>query len=241
MARDSALLSRAAATGESVFSIYSWEKPTLSFGRNQRALGHYRRERIGDRELDVVRRPTGGRAILHHREITYSVTAPLCESESLRDAYERINLILLAGLSRIGIDASIARGGESIKPGASPCFVLPSDGEVMADGRKLIGSAQWRGEAAFLQHGSILIDDDQTALVSLGFEGSEAAAPPAAPATLRELIGRAPDSAELAAVMFESVEEMEHTTGTRLDESEIRCAALEMIPGFLDENWTWRR
>lgn len=241
MARDSALLARAAATGESVFSIYSWEKPTLSFGRNQRALGHYRRERIGDRNLDVVRRPTGGRAILHHREITYSVTAPLRESESLRDAYERINLILLGGLARIGINASIASGGKSIKPGASPCFELPSDGEVMADGRKLVGSAQWRGECSFLQHGSILVDDDQTMLASLGEEGSDAATVPASPATLRQLIGRAPESSELAAAMFEAVDELERTSGSTLDENEVRSAALEMMPGFLDDNWTWRR
>lgn len=241
MARDSALIARAAATGESVFSIYSWERPTLSFGRNQRALGQYRRERIGDRHLDVVRRPTGGRAILHHREITYSVTAPLRESESLRDAYERVNLILLAGLSRIGIDASIARGGKAIEPGASPCFQIPSDGEVMADGRKLVGSAQWRGESAFLQHGSILIDDDQITLASLGAEESEAGTLPAAPATLRALIGRAPESAELAAAMFDAVGELEQVTGTPLDENEIRSAALDMLPGFLDDNWTWRR
>ncbi len=241
MARDSALIARAAATGESVFSIYSWERPTLSFGRNQRALGQYRRERIGDCQLDVVRRPTGGRAILHHREITYSVAAPLRESESLRDAYERINLILLAGLSRIGIDASIARGGKAIEPGASPCFQLPSDGEVMADGRKLVGSAQWRGDSAFLQHGSILIDDDQSTLASLGAEGSEAAALPTAPATVRALIGRAPESAELAAAMFDAVGELEQVTGTPLDENDVRSAALDMLPGFLDDNWTWRR
>ena len=241
MARDSALLARAAATGESVFSIYSWEKPTLSFGRNQRTLGHYRRERIRDGKLDVVRRPTGGRAILHYREITYSVTAPIRESESLRGAYERINQILLVGLSRLGIDASISRGGNALNPGPSPCFELPSDGEVMAEGRKLVGSAQWRGEAAFLQHGSILVDDDQSSLASLGADDSEAANVPPAPATLRGLIGRAPESSELAAVMFEAVAELEQTTGTPLEESEIRAAALEMMPGFLDDNWTWRR
>src|SRR4051812_13186278 len=86
MARDASLLARAASTGENVFSIYSWEKPTLSFGRNQRALGHYDRAKIVGRDIGVVRRPTGGRAILHHREITYSVTGPVRDGISLRDS-----------------------------------------------------------------------------------------------------------------------------------------------------------
>src|SRR5688500_20280749 len=83
MARDSALQTRAARTGETVFSIYSWARPTLSFGRHQPAAGHYDPEKITAASVDVVRRPTGGRAILHHREVTYSVTAPI-EDESLR-------------------------------------------------------------------------------------------------------------------------------------------------------------
>src|SRR4051794_837993 len=77
MARDSALQLRAASTSETVFSIYSWDRPTLSFGRHQPAAGLYDVERLRAATVDIVRRPTGGRAILHHREVTYSVTAPL--------------------------------------------------------------------------------------------------------------------------------------------------------------------
>ena len=242
MARDAALLARAASTGESVFSIYSWERPTLSFGRNQRARGRYDLCRISDRNVDVVRRPTGGRAILHHREITYSVTAPFRESESLRGAYDRINAILLSGLARLGIEAAIARGGAAIKPGPSPCFEVPSDGEITAGGRKLIGSAQWRGDAAFLQHGSILVDDDQSALASLAAEDSpEAAVVPPPPATLRALLGHAPDAGDVAAAMFAAVEKNENSAGTPIREDDIRPAALAIVPEYLDEEWTWRR
>ncbi len=239
MARDAALLARAAATGESVFSIYSWERPTLSFGRNQRAVGQYHRGRIEERRMDVVRRPTGGRAILHHREITYSVAAPLREAESLRDAYERINRILIRGLATMGVDASIAVGTRTPSPGASPCFESPADGEIMAGGRKLVGSAQWRGESAFLQHGSILVDDDQTVLAELAADDG-ATAPPA-PATLRALLGRAPDASMVAAAMFDAVREGEKMDGVMLEESEIRPAALDRLPEFLSEEWTWRR
>lgn len=242
MARDAALLARAAATGESIFSVYTWARPTLSFGRNQRAIGQYHRGRIFERLMDVVRRPTGGRAILHHREITYSVAAPLREEESLRGAYARINTILLGGLARVGVDASIASGGHAANPESSPCFVRPADGEIMAGGRKLVGSAQWRGESAFLQHGSILVDDDQTSLASLAAYGEgEAAAIPPPPATLRALLGRAPETAQMAAAMFDSVRETERVAGSWMDEDEIRDAALDRLPEFLDEGWTWRR
>src|ERR1700681_3749079 len=103
MARDTALQARAARTGETVFSIYSWSQPTLSFGRNQPASGLYDVVKIGGAGIDVVRRPTGGRAILHHREVTYSVTAPLNGAAPLRETYSRINRILQTGLSRLGV------------------------------------------------------------------------------------------------------------------------------------------
>src|SRR2546423_10425971 len=83
MARESALQSGAARTGERVFSIYSWLGPTLSFGRHQPATGLYDIEKIRSANVDVVRRPTGGRAILHDHEVTYSVTAPLGDAAPL--------------------------------------------------------------------------------------------------------------------------------------------------------------
>lgn len=242
MARDAALLSRAAATGESVFSVYTWERPTLSFGRNQRTAGQYDRKAIRERKMDVVRRPTGGRAILHHREITYSVTAPVRENEPLRHSYEQINRILLEGLRRVGVTAEIATGGKPLAPGAIPCFEMPSEGEIVAGGRKLVGSAQWRGESAFLQHGSILIDDDQSSLASLAADPhGDAAVIPPMPATLRALLGRAPSAEDVASAMFTAVSQMEDCEGTHLRENEVRPSALAMLPEYLDDNWTWRR
>src|SRR6476619_5981772 len=86
MARDTGLMDRARATGEAVLSVYSWERPTLSLGRNQTAAGRYDLTAIKHRGIDVVRRPTGGRALLHWHEVTYSVTAPIAEGESLNDS-----------------------------------------------------------------------------------------------------------------------------------------------------------
>src|SRR5688572_22244155 len=97
MARDVGLMDRARETGEAVFSVYSWEKPTLSFGRNQTAVDRYDLDALKDRGIDTVRRPTGGRALLHWHEVTYSVTAPA--DDSLYGWYKRINRILLDALS----------------------------------------------------------------------------------------------------------------------------------------------
>src|SRR5688572_7895873 len=107
MARDVGLMRRARETGESVFSIYGWAQPTLSLGRSQAAAGCYDLERMRSLCIDVVRRPTGGRALLHHREVTYSVTAPLVAGITPRSFYDRINSILLAALARLGVGASL--------------------------------------------------------------------------------------------------------------------------------------
>ncbi|OYV73430.1 MAG: hypothetical protein B7Z72_02540 [Gemmatimonadetes bacterium 21-71-4] len=76
MAWDQALMARARRTGEAVLRVYAWAGPTLSLGRNQRARGAYDLGRAAARGVAIVRRPTGGRALLHHHEVTYSVTAP---------------------------------------------------------------------------------------------------------------------------------------------------------------------
>jgi lipoate-protein ligase A len=242
MARDTALLARAARTGETVFSIYSWAKPTLSFGRHQAAAGHYARERIRAASVDVVRRPTGGRAILHHREVTYSVTAPL-SGEPLRSAYGRINEVLLDGLARLGVTATLAAPStRGLPPDARPCFEAPAEGEVVAEGRKLVGSAQWRDERSLLQHGSILVDDDQSSLPSFSISGGTAGDDPVTvPATLKALLGRSPEAGEVAMMMFDAVRSIEDAQAMTIEEEEIREETLRHVPQYLDERWTWRR
>ena len=242
MARDSALQTRAARTGETVFSIYSWTRPTLSFGRNQPAAGLYDIEKLRSASVEVVRRPTGGRAILHDREVTYSVTAPVREAAPLRETYERINLILLEGLRRLGADVELASPSERAPaPSTRPCFETPGKGELVAGGNKLVGSAQWRDEGALLQHGSILVDDDQSALPLFAARGMASGNSIQRPATLHALLGRSPDVTEVASAMFDAVRCLEDEGATQMAEDEIRGETMSYIPRFLDEGWTWRR
>jgi lipoate-protein ligase A len=241
MARDVALQARAARTGETVFSVYSWSRPTLSFGRNQPASGLYDLDRIRAAGIDVVRRPTGGRAILHDREVTYSVTAPLEDAAPLRETYSRINRILQDGLNRLGVAVVPASSSaRAAVPSVRPCFETPAEGELVAQGGKLVGSAQYRDDGALLQHGSILVNDDQSSLPDFAKMSAQNESVPA-PATLNALLGRSPDPAEVAEAMFGAVRSLEDERAIKLDEDEVRDAALQHISHFLDEGWTWRR
>ena len=241
MARDAGLMDRARDSGEVIFSVYSWSKPTLSLGRNQTAAGRYDVQQLADRGIDVVRRPTGGRALLHWREVTYSVTAPISDGDSLGDSYERINRILLDGLSRLGVAAFESRGGAPTpRPGELPCFAQPAEGELVVDGAKLVGSAQYRENGALLQHGSILIADDQPLIASLLLSHAPELEPPEA-ATLTQALGREPSIEEVAAQLFDAVRELEDSGASFLDESDTREYTNRYLASYRNELWTWRK
>jgi lipoate-protein ligase A len=239
MAIDEALLARAAERGEAVLRVYGWSRPTLSFGRNQTARGRYDLARARARGVDVVRRPTGGRAVLHWREVTYSVTAPESAMGSLRESYRRINRLLLGGLRLLGVEAQEAEGtGVAPRPGVAPCFEEPVAGEIVAGGRKLVGSAQVREHGGLLQHGSILIDDDQSLASELLIEP---VAPPPPPATLRALLGRAPAIEEVAGALGAALERQE-TAASPLDlDDALHDVGHRARARYGDDAWTWRR
>jgi lipoate-protein ligase A len=240
MALDEALLARAREAGDAVLRVYGWSGPALSLGRHQTALGAYDRARAASLGVAVVRRLTGGRAVLHHREITYSVTAPVHEDEPLRESYGRINRLLLDGLRRLGVEAALAEpDGRAAPPGSAPCIQLPAEGEIVHRGRMLFGSAQLRDAGALLQHGSILIDDDQTMLASLATVPLPTI-PPAA--TLRAALGRAPSLGEAADALLAAVRALEDEGARRIEpDAALRLAADAARERYLTDDWTWRR
>jgi lipoate-protein ligase A len=240
MALDEALMERARKTGEWTLRVYAWSTPTLSLGRNQAAHGRYDLELIRTRGLGVVRRPTGGRAILHDREVTYSVTAPTGSAGELGESYRRINRLLLAALNRLGVAATVAAPvARAASPGMSPCFAEPAAGELVVGGRKLAGSAQWRIDGALLQHGSILVADDQSMLADLAVGGQ---APIARPATLSEALGWRPSTEDVAAALHEAVREMEDPDACPLEiDADLRARITALVVRYSDDAWTWRR
>jgi lipoate-protein ligase A len=242
MALDEALMERARTTGEWVMRVYSWRHPTISLGRNQTARGCYDLDRVRDLALDVVRRPTGGRAILHDHEVTYSVTAPAADAGELRASYVRINELLLHALRSLGARAELApNSARSTRPGPAPCFAEPSPGELVLDGRKLAGSAQWRADGALLQHGSILVGDDQSLLATLSLHADRDMP---LPATLTEALGRAPSVDETADALRRAISSVEGIEPTDLrweDDESLRARSSALVVRYEDDRWTWRR
>ncbi len=239
MAFDEALMLRAARTGEAVFRVYGWSGPALSLGRNQRARGCYDEAGAGEQGIAFVRRPTGGRALLHHHEVTYSATLPLDEAGDARAAYDFVNGVLLAALARLGVKAGLAAEPISMPPGLRPCFDVPAAGEIVVQGRKLVGSAQWRRSGALLQHGSILIRDDQAIVSRLTRSASPD--PPRA-ATLSDALGREPSPDEVSGPILES---LQAAVGARAEslcpDEELERDVERLRVTYADAAWTWRR
>lgn len=240
MALDEALMARARRTGEAVLRTYGWASPTLSLGRNQRARGVYDDAALRAAGVTVMRRPTGGRALLHAREITYSVTAPARPDAAVAAWYARINALLVRALATLGVAASAApAGGGMTAPGAMPCFAEPAAGELAYEGRKLVGSAQWRDDGALLQHGSILVDDDQAWIAEL--MATPLTGVPA-PATLRAILGRAPAGGELHAALADAVRAQADAAADPLElDDATRAEADRLAERYRDAAWTWRR
>ena len=239
MALDEALMTRARSTGEWVLRVYSWCAPTLSFGRHQSARGAYDPATLERASVAAVRRPTGGRAVLHDREVTYSVTGPAQGAGALRESYDRINRLLVEALRALGADVELARSARAPGLDLSPCFERPSPGELVAGGRKLAGSAQWREDGALLQHGSILVDGDQARVSTLL---RSPGTPPAAAATLSALLGRLPTVDDVAGALFDAVRRREDARASELvrDAGDLAATA-RLRARYEDATWTWRR
>lgn len=164
MALDEAIL-RAVAHGRvpPTLRLYAWQPPCLSMGRAQ-PVADVDTEALCAAGFDLVRRPTGGRAILHIDELTYCVVAPETEPRvvgGIVESYRHLSAGLVRGLSRLGIVNLIAnRRVEAYVPEGPVCFEVPSDYEITVGGRKLVGSAQMRALDTMLQHGVVPLHGD---------------------------------------------------------------------------------
>ncbi len=170
--------------------VYGWSLPTVSLGYNQSSQGEVDLTTCRQRGIPVVRRPTGGRALLHHHELTYSVAIPIpLGSRSVLQDYQWISHCLLLALRKLGVVATLSRGDHARGEATGVCFSSPSRYELSVNGRKLIGSAQRRFNRALLQHGSLLIDIDYPTWITLfpQARGLEARA-----TALKSILGQAP-------------------------------------------------
>ena len=241
MALDQWLLDRSERTGEGFVRLYRWEPFCLSFGRNEPASKRYRRAAIESRGIEVVRRPTGGRAVWHARELTYSVIAPVSAFGDdparplCRQAFHAIHAMLLRAVRALGARVEMATSERGTSIGAGACFASAAGGELMVDGQKLLGSAQVRQGNAFLQHGSLLLEDDQQ-LVSELTAGEKVVGQET---TLRQATGRSVGFIEASLAVSRAARPWS-PNWTPLPPPDAAKFA-ELGARFRDPQWTWRR
>jgi len=184
MALDDALLQlrQAGSIAGTWIRLYAWDPAAISVGRLQDAHLDLDLEAATRDSIPVVRRSTGGKAVLHADEVTYSLVGGVPDPEwgaNLHETYRRVSEILIAGLERVGVETRFAprrpparaiavdpedAGGDSLGELAAACFAVAYGHELVAQGRKICGSAQRRLTRAFLQHGSLLLGPEQAEL-----------------------------------------------------------------------------
>lgn len=159
-----------------VIRFYGWDPATLSVGYFQKVEKEINMDAVRKHQLGFVRRPTGGRGVLHEHELTYSVIVSEEHPDmpkSVIEAYRVISEGILKGFHQLGLEAYFAvpktvEERDALKnPRSSVCFDAPSWYELVVEGRKVAGSAQTRQKGVILQHGSILLDLDEDKLFSL--------------------------------------------------------------------------
>lgn len=159
-----------------VIRFYEWNPATLSIGYFQSAEKDIDLEMLKEQKLGFVRRPTGGRAVLHESELTYSIIVTEQYPEmpaSVTEAYRVLSEGLLLGFQNLGLDAYFSipdteeKQADLKKPKSAVCFDAPSWYELVVEGKKVAGSAQTRQKGVILQHGAILLDLDEEKLLSV--------------------------------------------------------------------------
>jgi lipoate-protein ligase A len=215
MERDASLLAGHRPGDDPILRLYRWEPAAVTVGYNQ-DFADFDEAAIAAAGYDLVRRPTGGRAILHADELTYAVIGtspgPLFGA-SLHDSYMKINEALLAFLADLGIAADISAGESREQARSLVCFRSAGRHEVSVGGRKVIGSAQRRTDGVFLQHGSLLAGPRHLDLPFFLGRGAQADPQELAAVTtdLGQLLGAPQSAADLDALAVRMAEAFSRT------------------------------
>jgi lipoate-protein ligase A len=223
--------------------FYGWSPPALSVGYFQSWNKSIDEDACRARGVDIVRRITGGRAVLHRDEVTYSVSCGRCGDffgEGLWPAYRKIGLALAAGLRRLGVIVDLVRPGPrgERSPGRHPsCFSSSVGYEISSQGRKLVGSAQKRGGGAILQHGSILLQGHGEEFGGLLKSGYRQA--PASMASLGDILGSPPSRRVVVEALIEGFQEVWGVSLSRGEVTEEERRLTERLEDskYLSRDW----
>lgn len=234
MALDAALQARAATDGTIVLRLYRWTEDTVSFGANEAAMRHWSRAALEAEGVPCVRRPTGGRAVWHAADdLTYAWTGPVATLGGQRPAYRILHEQLAAALAPLLGTTALAPPPPRL-PGlsAGACFDVPVGGEVLVNGRKVIGSAQAVRDGALLQHGAIARRGHAAALRA--FATSD-----------RPAVEDGPALSASADALAAAIGAAWRARGAAIAPRELTAWAeqvsVEGAARFRDPSWTWRR
>jgi lipoyl(octanoyl) transferase len=239
MAVDLSLLDRSEDSGDTWLRLYQWDPACLSFGRHEPALRRYDVEHITSLGLDTVRRPTGGRAVWHARELTYAVTAPIEQFGTAQSAYLEIHTLMQEALGRLGIRGSLAPSTRASRLDAGACFSRPAGGEVLVNGQKIVGSAQLVRGTCLLQHGSIILENSQ-GLVDQLKRGAPLTGPTTATWSTVPL-GWTLDPADLTHAVAATAGDRWGNGWQQADGENLLATAARYYPQFQSPEWTWIR
>ena len=202
---------RSAEDAPITFRVYAWSPPAISLGRGQAAERDIFLERLVDEGIDICRRLTGGRAVLHDCELTYSITgSQALLGDAIGETYHRISRGLAEGLAGLGAQVELAPPSGSAYASQGSCFATASVWELSVGGKKMVGSAQCREGGAVLQHGSVLLRSSEERLASLlKPRGGERFLTRSAHAVgLREVLGEAISFHEVAEALKAGLEKV---------------------------------
>lgn len=254
MALDEAILQfTAAGRTPPALRLYAWEPACLSLGYAQ-PVKDVDFQNLIENGWELVRRPTGGRAILHTDELTYAVIAPQTEPRvagSILESYRRLSSALVSALHLLGLPATADKEyplPEGSQPNAAVCFEVPSNYEITVHGKKLIGSAQARRYKGVLQHGSLPLYGDLTRITQvLRFESEDERRQAAIrlldhATTVETVLGKVLDwetAANAFKAAFEQVLNIEFVE-TQPEPEELNCAEELFLQKYAHSSWTER-
>jgi lipoate-protein ligase A len=258
MAVDEAILESHASAGEpSTVRFYTWSPTAVSLGYGQSLASDIDPVMCRALGIDVVRRSTGGRAVLHDHEVTYSIVIRADDprvATGILAAYLTVSRALIRGLSFLGISAELLPPRRGIPAPSEPvnpvCFAVPASYEVAVGGRKIIGSAQRRRHGVVMQHGSIPLSWDLDKMRAVfgvaprnGLPAQEELTYHASMTSLQEAGGRVYESAEVVAALARGIAE---TWEVELIPGQLTAAEHQLSIHLRDtkyrsEAWTWHR
>jgi lipoate-protein ligase A len=243
MAMDEFLFQSLADEPQTFLRFYSWKNPTVSLGYSQRVLEVADVEFCQKNRIDIVRRITGGKLVLHHKEITYSLASSDTEifTSNLNDSYRLISEALMEGLKKMDLAPTLASPApQEYVRGNLPCFSYPSRNEVEVFGKKIIGSAQKRVGTKFIQHGSIPLEEDDDLLTSISF--LKGANEEVRMISLTEALGRSIDFGQAVEIFTQGIKEYFGIQLRRriLADSEIKEVRQIQNTKYAIPQWTFR-